>query len=147
VIFGFIHGSSPGFGFFGLGSFCTTSVFRLVQDDAGLRQVIVGHRELLKLAAEGLVQQRFFQFVEVLEVLLSVRFGGGDGVNRLVEDADDPLLFGEGRDRDGESAKLGRVEATLRAASGTLSQSTRSSWMSVMRRNRGPTGSLEARSV
>src|ERR1035437_1009587 len=31
----------------------------------------------------------------VLEVLLGVGFGGGDALKRFVEDADDPLLFGE----------------------------------------------------
>ena len=31
----------------------------------------------------------------VLEVLFGVGFGGGDALKRFVEDADDPLLFGE----------------------------------------------------
>ena len=34
----------------------------------------------------------------VLEVLFGVGFGGGDALKRFVEDADDPLLFGERRD-------------------------------------------------
>ena len=33
-------------------------------------------------------------------VLFGVGFGGGDAVKRFVEDADDPPLFGEGRDGD-----------------------------------------------
>ena len=32
----------------------------------------------------------------VLEVLFGVGFGGGDALKRFVEEADDPLLFGEG---------------------------------------------------
>ena len=36
----------------------------------------------------------------VLEVLFGVGFGGGDALKRFVEDADDPLLFGERRDRN-----------------------------------------------
>lgn len=49
----------------------------------------------------------------VLEVLFGVGFGGGDALKRFVEDVDDPLLLGEWRDRNHESAKLGRVEAAL----------------------------------
>ena len=39
----------------------------------------------------------FEQGAGVLEVLFGVGFGGGDAVKRFVEDADDPLLFGERR--------------------------------------------------
>ena len=41
------------------------------------------------------LQMAFKQGTGVLEVLFGVGFGGGDAVKRFVEDADDPLLFGE----------------------------------------------------
>ena len=37
----------------------------------------------------------FKQSPSVLEVLFGVGFGGGEAVKRFVEDANDPLLFGE----------------------------------------------------
>jgi len=36
----------------------------------------------------------------VLEVFLGIGFGGGDAVKGFVEDADDPLLFGKGWQRN-----------------------------------------------
>ena len=44
------------------------------------------------------LQVAFEQGAGVLEVLFGVGFGGGDAVKRFVEDADDPLLFGERRE-------------------------------------------------
>src|SRR5262245_34533855 len=46
------------------------------------------------------LQVAFKQRTGVLEVPFGVGFGGGDAVKRFVEDADDPLLFGERRDVD-----------------------------------------------
>ena len=49
-----------------------------------------------RLSEDGL-KMAFKQRAGVLEVLFGVGFGGGDAVKRFVEDADDPLLFGERR--------------------------------------------------
>jgi hypothetical protein len=49
------------------------------------------------LGEDGL-QVAFKEGASVLEVLLGVGFDGGDSLKRFVEDADDPLLFGEWRD-------------------------------------------------
>ena len=54
------------------------------------------HPPLAALGEDGL-QVAFKQGAGVLEVLFGVGFGGGDAVKRFVEDADDPLLFGERR--------------------------------------------------
>lgn len=40
------------------------------------------------------------QGTSVLKVLFSIGFGGGNGLKRFVKDADDPPLFGEGRNGD-----------------------------------------------
>ena len=52
------------------------------------------HPPLAALGKDGL-EVAFKQGAGVLEVLFGVGFGGGDAVKRFVEDADDPLLFGE----------------------------------------------------
>ena len=52
------------------------------------------------LGEDGL-EVAFEEGAGVLEVLFGVGFGGGDALKRFVEDADDPLLFGERRERDG----------------------------------------------
>ena len=57
------------------------------------------HPPLAALGEDGL-QVAFKQGAGVLEVLFGVGFGGGDAVKRFVEDADDPLLFGERGKRD-----------------------------------------------
>ena len=49
---------------------------------------------LTALGEDGL-QVAFKERAGVLEVLFGVGFGGGDALKRFVEDADDPLLFGE----------------------------------------------------
>ena len=46
------------------------------------------------LGEDGL-EVAFEEGAGVLEVLFGVGFGGGDALKRFVEDADDPLLFGE----------------------------------------------------
>ena len=50
------------------------------------------------------------------EVLFGVGFGGGKALKRCVEDADDPLLLGEGGERNGKVFKM--------AASKRLDRST-----------------------
>lgn len=52
------------------------------------------HPPLTPLAEDGL-QVTFKQGASVLEVIFGIGFGGGDGGKGLVEDGDDPLLFGE----------------------------------------------------
>ena len=52
------------------------------------------HPPLAALGEDGL-EVAFKEGAGVLEVLFGVGFGGGDAVKRFVEDADDPLLFGE----------------------------------------------------
>ena len=52
------------------------------------------HPPLAALGEDGL-EVAFEQGAGVLEVLFGVGFGGGDALKRFVEDADDPLLFGE----------------------------------------------------
>ncbi len=52
----------------------------------------------------------------VLEVLIGIGFGGGDAGKRLVEDADDPLLFGEGWERDLKISNLRQRKILLRDA-------------------------------
>ena len=65
------------------------------------------------LGEDGL-EVAFKEGAGVLEVLFGVGFGGGDAVKRFVEDADDPLLFGERREcGSGTSAKTCRVEFRL----------------------------------
>ena len=56
------------------------------------------HPLLAALGEDGL-EVAFEEGAGVLEVLFGVGFGGGDALKRFVEDADDPLLFGERRDR------------------------------------------------
>ena len=55
------------------------------------------HPPLAALGEDGL-EVAFEEGAGVLEVLFGVGFGGGDALKRFVEDADDPLLFGERRD-------------------------------------------------
>ena len=50
----------------------------------------------LQLAAEGLVQQRFFQLVEGGEFPFNSGLGGRDLFKRFVKEGDDTPLFGEG---------------------------------------------------
>ena len=57
------------------------------------------HPPLAALGEDGL-EVAFEEGAGVLEVLFGVGFGGGDALKRFVEDADDPLLFGERRERD-----------------------------------------------
>ena len=52
------------------------------------------HPPLAALGEDGL-EVAFEEGAGVLEVLFGVGFGGGDALKRFVEDADDPLLFGE----------------------------------------------------
>ena len=52
------------------------------------------HPALTALGEDGL-KVAFKEGTGVLEVLFGVGFGGGDALKRFVEDADDPLLFGE----------------------------------------------------
>ena len=54
------------------------------------------HPPLAALGEDGL-EVAFKEGAGVLEVLFGVGFGGGDALKRFVEDADDPLLFGERR--------------------------------------------------
>ncbi len=55
---------------------------------------VVSHPPLAALGEDGL-EVAFEEGAGVLEVLFGVGFGGGDALKRFVEDADDPLLFGE----------------------------------------------------
>ena len=64
------------------------------------------HPPLAALGEDGL-EVAFEEGAGVLEVLFGVGFGGGDALKRFVEDADDPLLFGE----------RGNMESTCAAAS------------------------------
>ena len=57
------------------------------------------HPPFTALGEDGL-EVAFEQGAGVLEVLFGVGFGGGDAVKRFVEDADDPLLFGERGERE-----------------------------------------------
>jgi hypothetical protein len=52
---------------------------------------------LTALCEDGL-QVTFKQSTGIVEVLFGVSFGVGDAVKRFVEDADDALLFAEGRE-------------------------------------------------
>ena len=61
------------------------------------------HPPLAALGEDGL-QVAFEEGAGVLEVLFGVGFGGGDALKRFVEDADDPLLFGERRERQSSSS-------------------------------------------
>src|SRR5437588_11319578 len=62
------------------------------------RQLATNRRLRPSLAALGEdgMQVAFEQSTGVLEALFGVGFCGGDAVERFVEDADDPPLFGEG---------------------------------------------------
>ena len=62
---------------------------------------------LAALGEDGL-EVAFEEGAGVLEVLFGVGFGGGDALKRFVEDADDPLLFGERRDGNVISFRLSR---------------------------------------
>ena len=55
---------------------------------------VSSHPPLAALGEDGL-EVAFEEGAGVLEVLFGVGFGGGDALKRFVEDADDPLLFGE----------------------------------------------------
>ena len=57
------------------------------------------HPPLAALGEDGL-EVAFEEGAGVLEVLFGVGFGGGDALKRFVENADDPLLFGERGDRN-----------------------------------------------
>src|SRR5450631_873832 len=52
----------------------------------------------------------------VLEVLFGVGFGGGDALKRLVEDADDPPLLGDRRQRDWKRREIPDRYAVYRGA-------------------------------
>ena len=69
------------------------------------------HPPLAALGEDGL-EVAFEEGAGVLEVLFGVGFGGGDARKRFVEDADDPLLFGERR--DGNLIRLELVAMTVR---------------------------------
>ena len=66
------------------------------------------HPPLAALGEDGL-EVAFEEGAGVLEVLFGVGFGGGDALKRFVEDADDPLLFGERRKRDGSIPERTRL--------------------------------------
>ena len=55
------------------------------------------HPSFSALGEDGL-EVAFEEGTGVLEVLFSVGLSGGDPLKRFVEQADDPLLFGEGGD-------------------------------------------------
>ena len=63
------------------------------------------HPPLAALGEDGL-EVAFEEGAGVLEVLFGVGFGGGDALKRFVEDADDPLLFGERGDDDWERREI-----------------------------------------
>ena len=65
---------------------------------------VVLHPPLAALGEDGL-EVAFEEGAGVLEVLFGVGFGGGDAVKRFVEDADDPLLFGERGDGIGTTSR------------------------------------------
>ena len=50
----------------------------------------------------------------VLEVLFGVGFGGGEALKRFVQQADDPLLFGQRGDGNGEVVDVVFAETGLR---------------------------------
>ena len=68
------------------------------------------HPPLAALGEDGL-EVAFEEGAGVLEVLFGVGFGGGDAVKRFVEDADDPLLFGERGKRNRNCFKLRSIES------------------------------------
>ena len=63
------------------------------------------HPPLAALGEDGL-EVAFEEGAGVLEVLFGVGFGGGDARKRFVEDADDPLLFGERGERESSAESL-----------------------------------------
>ncbi len=67
-------------------AFATSTSRNLVQVVCSIHRAALGE--------DGL-EVAFKQSAGVLEVLFGVGFGGGDALKRFVEDADDPLLFGE----------------------------------------------------
>src|ERR1019366_9191125 len=67
------------------------------------------------LGEDGL-QVAFKQSAGVLEVLFGVGVGGGNAVKRFVEDADDALLFGQGRKRDTDIPQVTQVNHELNRA-------------------------------
>ena len=52
------------------------------------------HPPLASLGEDGL-EVAFEEGAGVLEVLFGVGFGGGEALKRFVQQADDPLLFGQ----------------------------------------------------
>src|SRR5260221_13875498 len=77
------------------------------------------HPALTALREDGL-EVAFEEGAGVLEVLFGVGFGGGDALKRLVEEADDSLLFGERRDGDDEVSKSRIAQVHHRRASRSL---------------------------
>ena len=63
------------------------------------------HPPLTALGEDGF-EVAFEEGAGVLEVLFGVGLGGGEAGKRFVEDADDPLLFGERGDGYGKRAKF-----------------------------------------
>ena len=57
------------------------------------------HPPLTALGEDG-IQVALEDGAGVLEVLFGVGFGGGDALKRLIQDADNPPLFGERGDRN-----------------------------------------------
>lgn len=56
------------------------------------------HPSLTSLGEDRL-EVAFEESAGVVEILFGVGFGAGEALKRFVEDADDPLLFDEGRKR------------------------------------------------
>ena len=71
----------------------------------------VFHPPRAALGEDGL-EVAFEKGAGVLEVLFGVGFGGGDPRKRFVEEADDPLLFGERRERHWNFLKLARLRSS-----------------------------------
>ena len=55
----------------------------------------------------------FASGVSSKEVLFRVGFGRGDALKRLIEDADNPLLFGEGRIADMKRLNLREIDCLM----------------------------------
>ena len=69
------------------------------------------HPPLAALGEDGL-EVAFEEGAGVLEVLFGVGFGGGDALKRFVEDADDPLLFGERGNGNGNALQACFVDSS-----------------------------------